>query len=74
MCVDYRDSSKASPKDDFLLSHIDVLVDKTAGHALFSFIDGFPGFYQIRMAVEDKEKTSLITPCGTFFYRVAPSY
>ena len=30
MCVDYRDLNKASPKDDFPLPHIDVLVDNTA--------------------------------------------
>ena len=41
MCVDFRDLNKASPKDDFLLPHIDVLVDITAGHALLSFMDGF---------------------------------
>ena len=27
MCVDYRDLNRASPKDDFPLPHIDVLVD-----------------------------------------------
>ena len=30
MCVDYRDLKKVSPKDDFPLPHIDVLVDNTA--------------------------------------------
>ena len=30
MCVDYRDLNKASPKDDFPLPHIDMLVDNTA--------------------------------------------
>ena len=34
MCVDFRDLNKASPKDDFPLPHIDVLVDNIAGHAL----------------------------------------
>ena len=39
VCVDFRDLNKASPKDDFPLPHIDVLVDNTAGHALLSFMD-----------------------------------
>ena len=43
ICVDFRDLNKASPKDDFLLPHIDVLGDNTAGHALLSFMDGFSG-------------------------------
>ncbi|KAA3486998.1 Integrase, catalytic core [Gossypium australe] len=29
MCVDYRDLNKASPKDNFLLPHINTLVDNT---------------------------------------------
>ena len=41
MCVDYRDLNRASPKDDFPLPHIDVLVDNTAQHKVFSFMDGF---------------------------------
>ncbi|KAA3462675.1 reverse transcriptase [Gossypium australe] len=31
ICVDYRDLNKASLKDNFLLAHIDTLVDNTAG-------------------------------------------
>ncbi|XP_019430121.1 PREDICTED: uncharacterized protein LOC109337570, partial [Lupinus angustifolius] len=49
ICVDYRDLNKASPKDDFPVPHIDVLVDSTADHALFSFRDGYSGYHQIKM-------------------------
>jgi len=72
MCVDYRDLNKASPKDDFPLPHIDVLVDSTAKSKVFSFMDGFSGYNQIKLAPEDREKTSFITPWGTFCYRVMP--
>ncbi|KAL6312290.1 hypothetical protein AAG906_017133 [Vitis piasezkii] len=43
VCVDFRDLNKASPKDDFLLPHIDLLVDSTIGHLMLSFMDGFFG-------------------------------
>ncbi|XP_073219507.1 uncharacterized protein [Cicer arietinum] len=72
MCVDYRDLNKASPKDDFPLPHIDILVDNTARHSLFSFMDGFSGYNQIKMAAEDMEKTTFTTPWGTFCYKVMP--
>jgi len=72
MCVDYRDLNKASPKDDFPLPHIDVLVDSTARCKVFSFMDGFSGYNQIKMALEDREKTSFITPWGAFCYLVMP--
>ena len=61
VCVDFRDLNKASPKDDFPLPHIDMLVDSTAGHPMLSFMDGFSGYNQILMAPEDMEKTSFIT-------------
>ncbi|RDX98171.1 hypothetical protein CR513_18940, partial [Mucuna pruriens] len=56
MYVDYRDLNKASPKDNFSLPHIDMLVDNTAQHAFFSFMDGFSYYNQIQMALEDREK------------------
>ena len=43
MCVDYPDLNWASPKDNFPLPHIDVLVDNTTSFAFFSFMDGFSG-------------------------------
>ena len=61
MCVDYRDLNRTSPKDNFSLPHIDTLVDNTAKHSLFPFMDGFLGYNQIRMAPKDMEKTTFLT-------------
>lgn len=72
MWVDYRYLNKASYKDDFPLPRIDVLVDNTAGHALFFFMDGFFCYNQIWMTPEDGEKISFITSWGTFGYKVMP--
>ena len=70
--VDVRDLNKASPKDDFPLPHIDLLVDSTTGHLMLSFMDGFSGYNKILMALEDMEKTTFITEWGTYCYRVMP--
>ena len=70
MCVDYQDLNRVSPKDDFPLPHIDILVDNIAKFLLFSFMDGFSGYNQIKMTLEDIEKTTFITPWGTFCYKV----
>ena len=72
MCVDYRDLNRASPNDDFPLPHIDVLVDNTAQHKIFSFMDGFFGYNQFNMAPEDMEKTTFVTQLGNFCYKVMP--
>ncbi|XP_017970398.1 PREDICTED: uncharacterized protein LOC108660657 [Theobroma cacao] len=41
MCVDYRDLNRAILKDNFPLPHINTIVDNTARHSMFSFMDGF---------------------------------
>ena len=70
VCVDFKNLNKASPKDDFPLPHIDLLVDSTMSHSMLSFMDGFSGYNQILMAPEDMEKTTFITKWGTYCYRV----
>ena len=35
-------------------------------------MDGFSGYNQIRMALEDMEKTTFLTMWGTFCYKVMP--
>ena len=47
-CVDFWNLNKACPKDEFPLPNMDMLIDSTVGHAIFSFMDGFSGYNQIR--------------------------
>lgn len=44
MCVDYRDLNKTSPKDDFPLPHIGMLVGNTTKFNVFFFMDGFSSY------------------------------
>ena len=39
---------------------------------MFSFMDGFSGNNQIRIAPEDQSKTTFLTPWGVFCYQVMP--
>ena len=70
MCVDYWDLNQANPKDNFPLPYIDTLIDNTATNMFFSFMDGFSGYNQIKMAEEDKAKTTFTTHWGTYAYDV----
>ena len=70
--MDFQNLNKASPKDDFPPPHIDVLVDNAAHSSTYSFMDGFSGYNQIKMAPEDKAKTTFVTPWGTYCYKVMP--
>jgi len=44
MCINYRDLNQASPKDNFLLPHIDTLVNNTATNRFFFFMGRFSGY------------------------------
>ena len=72
LCIDFIDINRACPKDSFPLPRIDLIVDATAGHELFSFMDAFSGYNQISMDPDDQEKTSFATAQGTYCYRVIP--
>ena len=72
ICVDFRDLNKACPKDDFPLPHIDVIMDNIVSGALMSFMDGFSGYNQIKMAPRDMTKTTFTTEWGIYCYIVMP--
>ena len=72
MCVDFRDLNKACPKDDFPLPHIDVLVDNIASSALISFMDGFSGYNQIKMAHRNMTRTTFTIEWEIYCYTVMP--
>ena len=37
-----------------------------------SFLDAFQGYHQIRLALDDQEKTAFVTPIGNYHYKVMP--
>ena len=71
-CVDFRNLNKVCLKDKFPLPNMDLLIDSVVGSAMFSFMDGFSGYNQIRMAPKDAEKTAFRIPMGNFYYTVMP--
>ena len=72
MCVDFRDLNKACPKAKFPLPLTEIMVDATEGHEALSFMDGFFGYNQIRMAPKDEELTAVRTSKGIYYYKVMP--
>jgi hypothetical protein len=68
MSTYFTDLNKCCPKDDFSLSRIDKVVDLAAGCEMMALLDCFSGYYQIWLHKEDEEKTSFITPFGTYCY------
>jgi hypothetical protein len=72
MCVDYRALNKATVKNRYPLLRIDDLFDHLSGAKVFSRIDLHSGYYQIRIAEGDKEKTVCRTRYGSYEFLVMP--
>ncbi|GLJ19357.1 hypothetical protein SUGI_0348760 [Cryptomeria japonica] len=72
VCVDYRALNLATRNDHFPLPFVDQVLDSLASKRYFSFLDGFSGYNQIQIALEDQEKTTFTFPWGTYAYYVLP--
>ena len=72
MCIDYRKLNDATRKDHFPLPFLDQILERVAGHPYYCFLDGYSGYYQIPIALEDQEKTTFTCPFGTFAFRKMP--
>ena len=62
VCVDFRDLNTASPKDMYVMSIADMLVDSIENNELLSFTDGFSGYNQILIVVDEIFKTTFRCP------------
>ena len=69
MCIDYRKLNEATRKDHFSLPFLDQILERVAGHPYYCFLDGYSGYYQIPIALEDQEKTTFTCPFGTFVFK-----
>jgi hypothetical protein len=72
MCMDFTYLNKCYPKDNFSLARIDQIVDSAATSEMMALLDCFSGYHQIWLRPEDEEKTSFITPFGTYCYLRMP--
>lgn len=60
--IDYMEVNKACPKYNYPTSFIDQVIDDCAGCEIFSFIDSFSGYNQIKIFQENDIKLLLFVP------------
>jgi hypothetical protein len=53
ICVDFRKLNVATKKDSYLLPFTNEVINIVAGHEVYTFLDGFPRYHQISIALED---------------------
>ncbi len=68
--MDYRELNSQTKKDPFPLTFLDLVLNTVARHEMYSFMDGYNGYNQVKMAEEDKEKMSFISKWGTYAYNI----
>ena len=72
MCIDYRKLNAATRKYHFPLPFINQMLERLAHHKYYCFLDGYSGFFQIPIHLDDQEKITFTCPYGTFAYRRMP--
>jgi hypothetical protein len=72
LCVDYRQLNKVTIKNKYPLPRIDDFMDQLVGDYVFNKIDLRSGYHQIRVKVEDIQKTTYRIRYGHYEYLVLP--
>ena len=72
MVIDYREINKVTIKNGYPLPATEELFPIVQGAKYFSKIDLHSGYYQIRIAEEDREKTAFVTRYGSYEFLVLP--
>ena len=70
--LDFRKLNDSSIHDPFPTPFTDEVLDNVGRHEVYSFIDGFLGYHQIRIHEEDRHKTTFAIEWGSFQYTVMP--
>ncbi len=70
--MDYCKLNVQTKKDPFPLPFLDSILDLVVKHEMYSFMDGYSGYNQVKMAKEDKDKTTFISEWGVYAYNVMP--
>ncbi|RVW76185.1 Retrovirus-related Pol polyprotein from transposon 297 [Vitis vinifera] len=62
VCIDYRRLNSVTRKDHFPLPFMDQVLERVSGHPFYCFLDGYSGYFQIEIDLEDQEKTTFTCP------------
>nr|GEX96279.1 putative reverse transcriptase domain-containing protein [Tanacetum cinerariifolium] len=72
MCIDYRELKKLTIKNQYPLPRIDDLFDQLQGSNVYSKIDLWSGYHQLRIREEDIPITAFRTRYGHYEFQVMP--
>jgi hypothetical protein len=70
LCVDYRPLNAVTIKNKYPLPRIDILIDQLVSAKVFSKVDLWSDYHQIKIRLKDVPKTAFSTRYGLYEYLV----
>ena len=64
ICVNPRKVNDACLHGPFPTPFTDEVIESVRGKEMYSFTDGFLGYYQVRIVKEDRHKTTFVAEWG----------
>jgi len=72
ICVDYHKLNAQTKKDSLPLPFLDLILDSIVGYEMYSFMDNYSSYNQVKMAEESKDKMAFISEWGAYAYNIMP--
>ena len=72
VCIDYKKLNIVTRKNHFTLVFMNQVLGRVLGHPFYCFLDGYSGYFQIEIAVENQEKTTFTCLFGMYAYKRMP--
>ncbi len=60
ICIDFRKLNAATKKNPYPLPFIDEMLNIIVWYEVYSFLDGYSGYHQISITLEDRYKTTFV--------------
>ena len=71
-CIDHRKLNSITKKDVYPLPRYDEILESLSGEAYFTHLDLVRGYWQIKVAEKDREKTAFSTPDEHYQFKRMP--
>ena len=72
ICIGYGALNDATVDDKYPLPNVNELMDNMAGFAYYSILDGFSGYYSIKLDEKSIPLTAFLAPRGIVGWKVLP--
>jgi hypothetical protein len=68
--IDFKKLNITTKNDPYPLPFIDEILNTIAGYEVYPFLNGYSGYHQISIVLEDRYKTAFVTDWGAFIWRL----